>query len=158
MQTEKATFGAGCFWGVEETFRNLEGVTSTAVGYAGGTKENPSYEDVCTDKTGHAEVVQLEFDPAQISYDKLLDVFWSNHNPTTLNRQGPDAGTQYRSVIFYHSPEQKMAADASREKIDKSGRFHLSVVTQVEPAPRFWRAEDYHQRYLQKRGQAHCAI
>jgi len=158
MHTEKAMFGAGCFWGVEETFRNLEGVLSTAVGYAGGTTENPTYEDVCTDRTGHAEVVEVEFDPSQISYDELLDVFWSNHNPTTLNRQGPDVGRQYRSVIFYHSPEQKMAADASREKIDKSGRFRLPVVTQVEPAPRFWRGEDYHQRYLEKRGQAHCAI
>ena len=158
MKTEKATFGAGCFWGVEETFRKLKGVVSTAVGYAGGAKENPTYEDVCTDETGHAEVVEIEFDPLQLKYEELLDVFWSNHNPTTLNRQGPDVGTQYRSVIFYHSPEQKMAADASREKIDKSGRFRLPVVTQVEPAPRFWRAEDYHQRYLEKRGQAHCAI
>jgi len=158
MKTEKATFGAGCFWGVEETFRKLKGVISTAVGYAGGAKENPTYEDVCTDETGHAEVVEIEFDPSQLKYEELLDVFWSNHNPTTLNRQGSDVGMQYRSVIFYHSPEQKMAADASREKIDKSGRFYLSVVTQVEPAPRFWRAEDYHQRYLQKRGQAHCTI
>ena len=106
MQSEKATFGAGCFWGVEETFRNLKGVLSTSVGYAGGTQENPTYQDVCTDRTGHAEVVEVEFDPSQISYDDLLDVFWSNHNPTTLNRQGPDVGAQYRSVIFYHSPEQ----------------------------------------------------
>jgi len=110
MEMQKATFGAGCFWGVEETFRKLKGVTDTAVGYAGGTKENPTYEDVCTDQTGHAEVVQVEFDPAKISYPELLDVFWANHNPTTLNRQGPDVGTQYRSVIFYHSPEQKAAA------------------------------------------------
>jgi peptide-methionine (S)-S-oxide reductase len=158
MMTEKAMFGAGCFWGVEETFRNLKGVTSTAVGYAGGTKEDPSYEDVCTDETGHAEVVQLEFDPAQISYDQLLDVFWSNHNPTTMNRQGPDVGTQYRSVIFYYSPEQKAVAEASKQKLEQTGRFKKPIVTRIEPAPKFWRAEEYHQRYLEKRGQSHCAI
>jgi peptide-methionine (S)-S-oxide reductase len=156
MTTEKATFGAGCFWGVEETFRKLKGVTSTAVGYAGGTKENPTYENVCSDETGHAEAVQVEFDPSQVSYDDLLDVFWSNHNPTTLNRQGPDIGTQYRSVIFYHSPEQKAAAEKS--KIDMSSRLNRPIVTQIEPAPTFWRAEEYHQRYLEKRGQSHCAI
>ena len=156
MTTEKAMFGAGCFWGVEETFRNLKGVTSTAVGYAGGTKEKPTYEDVCSDETGHAEVVELEYDPSQISYEKLLDVFWSNHNPTTLNRQGPDVGTQYRSVIFYHSPEQKAAAE--RSKIAQSGQLNRPIVTQIEPAPTFWRAEEYHQRYLEKRGQSHCAI
>jgi peptide-methionine (S)-S-oxide reductase len=158
MKTEKATFGAGCFWGVEEIFRNLKGVVWTAVGYAGGPKENPTYEDVCTDKTGHAEVVEVEFDPSQIAYNDLLDVFWSNHNPTTLNRQGPDVGTQYRSVIFYHSPEQKAAAEASKKKIDNSGRFPRPIVTQIEPASRFWRAEEYHQRYLEKRGLSHCAI
>jgi peptide-methionine (S)-S-oxide reductase len=156
MTTEKATFGAGCFWGVEETFRKLKGVTSTAVGYAGGTKENPTYEDVCSDETGHAEAVQVEFDPSQVSYDDLLDVFWSNHNPTTLNRQGPDIGTQYRSVIFYHSPEQKAAAEKS--KIDMSSRLNRAIVTQIDPALKFWRAEEYHQRYLEKRGQSHCAI
>jgi peptide-methionine (S)-S-oxide reductase len=158
MQTQKATFGAGCFWGVEETFRNLKGVISTAVGYAGGKKDHPSYEDVCSDETGHAEVVEVEFDPAQIDYNSLLDVFWSSHNPTTLNRQGPDVGTQYRSVVFYHSPEQKAAAEASKEAVDKSGRFPRPVVTQVESAPKFWRAEEYHQQYLNKRGQTHCAI
>src|SRR5437867_10599729 len=158
MKTEKATFGAGCFWGVEETFRKLKGVVSTAVGYAGGTKENPTYEDVCTDKTGHAEVVEVEFDPSQINYDVLLDVFWSNHNPTTMNRQGPDVGMQYRSVIFYHSPAQRAAAEASKEKIEQCGRFKRPIVTAIEPAPAFWRAEEYHQRYLAKRGQAHCAI
>jgi len=158
MQSEKATFGAGCFWGVEETFRKLKGVLSTAVGYAGGTKENPTYKDVCTDETGHAEVLQVEFDPSQVTYDELLDVFWSNHNPTTLNRQGPDVGTQYRSVIFYHSPEQREEAIASKENIEKSGRFKRPVVTQIEPAPTFWRAEEYHQRYLEKRGQSHCAV
>src|SRR6201997_3526815 len=120
MQTEKATFGAGCFWGVEEAFRNVKGVLSTSVGYAGGTQQNPTYQDVCTDKTGHAEVVQVEFDPSQVSYDELLNVFWANHNPTTLNRQGPDVGTQYRSVIFYHSPEQQASANALKEKLEKS--------------------------------------
>ena len=158
MATEKAMLGAGCFWGVEETFRNLKGVLSTAVGYAGGTKEHPAYEDVCTDKTGHAEVVEVEFDPSQISYRDLLNVFWSNHNPTTPNRQGPDVGTQYRSVIFYYSPEQKSEAETSTKEINMSGRFPRPVVTQIEPAPKFWRAEEYHQRYLQKRGQSHCAI
>src|SRR5436189_1055729 len=134
MQTEKATFGAGCFWGVEEIFRNVKGVLSTSVGYAGGTQENPTYQDVCADKTGHAEVLELEFDPSQVSYDQLLEVFWSNHNPTTLNWQGPDVGTQYRSVIFYHSPEQKSAAAASKDKVEKSGRFNRPIVTQIEPA------------------------
>ncbi|PYK13640.1 MAG: peptide-methionine (S)-S-oxide reductase [Verrucomicrobia bacterium] len=143
---------------MEETFRNLDGVLSTAVGYAGGTKENPTYEEVCSDNTGHAEVVQMEFDPSQITYDDLLEVFWSNHNPTTLNRQGPDVGAQYRSVIFYHSPEQRSAAERSRQKVDTSGRFSRPVVTQIQAAPTFWRAEEYHQRYLQKRGQSHCAI
>jgi peptide-methionine (S)-S-oxide reductase len=158
MKTEKATFGAGCFWGVEETFRNLKGVVSTAVGYAGGTKDNPSYEDVCTDETGHAEVVEVEFDPSQIRYDQLLDVFWSNHNPTTLNRQGPDVGKQYRSAIFYHSPEQKTTAESVKAELEKSRRFNRPIVTQIEPAPKFWRAEEYHQRYLERRGQSHCAI
>ena len=156
---EKALFGAGCFWGVEETFRKLNGVIETAVGYAGGKKENPTYEDVCSDETGHAEVVEVQFDLAQISYNELLDVFWSNHNPTTLNRQGPDVGTQYRSVVFYHSPAQKAAAEATKEKIAKSGRFgSRPIVTKIEPAPKFWRAEEYHQRYLDKRGQSHCAV
>jgi peptide-methionine (S)-S-oxide reductase len=159
MSTEKATFGAGCFWGVEETFRKLKGVTETAVGYAGGKKDDPTYEDVCSDETGHAEVVEVQFDPAQISYDELLNVFWSNHNPTTLNRQGPDVGAQYRSVVFYHSPAQKAAAEAAKEKVGKSGRFgDRPIVTQIEPAPKFWRAEEYHQRYLDKRGQSHCAV
>jgi peptide-methionine (S)-S-oxide reductase len=158
MSKEKATFGAGCFWGVEETFRQLPGVSSTAVGYAGGAKENPTYEDVCSDATGHAEVVEVEFDPAEIAYTKLLDVFWSNHNPTTLNRQGPDVGTQYRSAIFYHSPEQKLQAEASKAALEKSVRFPRPIVTRIEPAPKFWRAEEYHQQYLRKRGQTHCAI
>lgn len=158
MATEKATFGAGCFWGVEATFRAVKGVTSALVGYAGGRTENPTYEDVCTDETGHAEVVQVEFDPEQVSYRDLLQVFWTNHDPTTLNRQGPDHGTQYRSVIFYHSPEQKTAAEESKADMDKSGRFRKPIVTQIEAAPKFYPAEDYHQRYLEKRGLAHCHI
>ncbi|SEN06092.1 peptide-methionine (S)-S-oxide reductase MsrA [Lihuaxuella thermophila] len=155
---EVATFGAGCFWGVEETFRKIPGVKNTVVGYMGGTVENPTYEDVCTDKTGHAEVVQIEFDPAEVSYEQLLDVFWSSHNPTTLNRQGPDVGTQYRSVIFYHTPEQKRAAEASKEKMDRSGKWKDPIVTEITPASAFYRAEEYHQRYLQKRGLDSCSL
>jgi peptide-methionine (S)-S-oxide reductase len=158
MGIETATFGAGCFWGVESTFRSIEGVSDAAVGYAGGKTENPTYEDVCTDETGHAEVVQVEFDPAVVSYEKLLNIFWSSHNPTTLNRQGPDAGSQYRSVIFYHSPEQRAVAEASKAALEKSGKFRRAIVTQIEPAPKFYRAEEYHQRYLEKRGRSHCAI
>jgi peptide-methionine (S)-S-oxide reductase len=158
MTTEKATFGAGCFWGVEATFRAIQGVTNATVGYAGGTTENPTYEDVCTDEAGHAEVVQVDFDPAVASYPQLLEVFWANHNPTTLNRQGPDVGTQYRSVIFYHTPEQREAAEESKHQLEKSGRFSRPIVTQIEPAPKFYPAEDYHQRYLEKRGLSHCAI
>src|ERR1041385_6402607 len=150
MATEKAIFGAGCFCGVEAKFRQLPGVRDTAVGYAGGKTENPTYEDVCSDETGHAEVVLVEFDPAIIGYRQLLDVFWANHNPTTLNRQGPDVGTQYRSVIFYHSPEQRMAAEESKTELEKSHRFQRPIVTQIEPAPPFYRAEEYHQRYLEK--------
>jgi peptide-methionine (S)-S-oxide reductase len=156
--TEKATFGAGCFWGVEETLRKVKGVTATAVGYTGGDLANPTYEDVCTDRTGHAEVVQVEYDPAQVSYDQLLDVFWSNHDPTTLNRQGPDVGTQYRSVVFYHTPAQKTAAEASRDRQQKSGRFRRPIVTEIAPAGPFYRAEEYHQRYLEKRGAPSCHI
>ena len=158
MTTEKAMFGAGCFWGVEATFRNINGVTAATVGYAGGTTENPTYEDVCSSRTGHAEVVEVEFDPQTVGYRQLLDVFWKNHDPTTLNRQGPDMGTQYRSVIFYYSPEQRAAAEESKAELDQSGRFRRPIVTQIEPAPPFYRAEEYHQRYLEKRGQAHCAI
>ncbi|MBA3882234.1 MAG: peptide-methionine (S)-S-oxide reductase MsrA [Chthoniobacterales bacterium] len=158
MTIEKAMFGAGCFWGVETTFRNIGGVTTAAVGYAGGTTDNPTYQDVCSSRTGHAEVVEVEFDSDAVSYKELLDVFWANHDPTTLNRQGPDAGTQYRSVIFTYSPEQKAAAEASKAEMDSRGRFRRPIVTQIEPAPKFHRAEEYHQRYLEKRGLAHCAI
>ena len=155
---EKATFAAGCFWGVEATFRQLPGVKSTAVGYIGGTTANPTYEQVCTDRTGHAEAVEVEFDPAVISYDKLLDVFWANHDPTQLNRQGPDYGSQYRSAIFYHSAEQQKAAEASQERQAASGKFKRPIVTQIVPAETFYRAEDYHQQYLEKRGMASCHV
>src|SRR5579884_3028991 len=159
MASEKATFGAGCFWGVEETFRNLKGVLSTAVGYAGGTMENPTYEDVCTDKTGHAEVVEIEFDPSQITYNQLLDVFWSSHDPTTLNRQGNDIGTQYRSVIFYHSPEQKSAAEDTIRQLDAEKVFADPVVTAIEPAKEFFPAEAYHQEYFENHPfQPYCAF
>jgi peptide-methionine (S)-S-oxide reductase len=155
---EKATFAAGCFWGVEATFRALPGVTGTRVGYTGGSLGNPTYQDVCTDRTGHAEAVEVTYDPAKVSYDELLKVFWENHDPTTLNRQGPDAGTQYRSAIFYHSPEQESEARASKERLAQSGRYRRPIVTEIVPAVEFWPAEDYHQQYLEKRGLAHCHI
>jgi peptide-methionine (S)-S-oxide reductase len=151
-----ATFGAGCFWGVEELFRVHKGVRDTQVGYEGGEKSNPTYEDVCTDESGHAEVVQVEFDPSEVSYEELLKIFWENHDPTTMNRQGPDEGTQYRSVIFYHTPEQKIIAEKSKEEIDNSGKFHDPVVTQIDPASKFYPAEEYHQKYLMKRGLNVC--
>jgi peptide-methionine (S)-S-oxide reductase len=151
---EKATLGAGCFWGVEATFRRLAGVKETAVGYMGGKLTNPTYKDVCTDSTGHAEVLEVTFDPAVISYHDILEVFWDNHNPTTLNRQGPDVGTQYRSAIFYHSPEQEAEAKASRDAAQS--RFPRPIVTEITPATEFWRAEEYHQQYLEKRGLSQC--
>lgn len=156
--TELATFGAGCFWGIEATFRNVKGVKDALVGYLGGTMENPTYKDVCTGRTGHAEVVQVEFDPSQVTFEKLLDVFWENHNPTTLNRQGPDVGTQYRSAIFYHGDEQKRVAEESKAKQTASGRFSRPIVTEITPASAFYKAEDYHQRYLEKRGLASCHV
>ena len=155
---EKATFAAGCFWGVEAAFRQVEGVTSTAVGYSGGHLANATYKQVCSGTTGHAEVVQVEFDPATVSYDQLLNVFWENHDPTTLNRQGPDVGEQYRSAIFFHTPEQQAAALASKEKLQASGKFRRPIVTEITPASDFYKAEDYHQQYLEKRGLAHCRI
>jgi peptide-methionine (S)-S-oxide reductase len=158
VATEKATFGAGCFWGVEAAFRQIPGVTATAVGYMGGHLKNPTYQDVCTDQTGHAEVVEVTFDPAQVSYADLLKVFWENHDPTQFNRQGPDYGTQYRTVIFFHSPEQEAAARASKEALDKSETYKRRIVTEITPASEFWRAEEYHQQYLEKRGQASCHI
>ncbi|WP_417451957.1 peptide-methionine (S)-S-oxide reductase MsrA [Kordiimonas sp.] len=153
-----ATFGAGCFWGVEETFRTTEGVTDTAVGYMGGNTDNPSYKDVCSDTTGHAEVVQVNYDPAVVSFDALVDIFFSNHNPTEWNRQGPDVGTQYRSVVFYEDEDQKAVAETKKTELAASGRFKRDIVTLIEPVQTFWPAEDYHQQYLAKRGMTSCHI
>jgi peptide-methionine (S)-S-oxide reductase len=159
MNMEKATFGAGCFWGVEAAFAAIPGVKATAVGYEGGALERPSYKDVCTDSTGHAEVVELDFDPAVVSYERLLDAFFELHDPTTLNRQGPDWGTQYRSAIFFHSAAQEAEAHAKIEQLTAEGRYKPKrIVTKVELAQTFWRAEEYHQKYLEKRGQASCHI
>lgn len=155
---ETATFAAGCFWGVEAEFRKIKGVKATAVGYSGGTLVNPTYKDVCSGRTGHAEVLEVRYDPAEVTYDELLNVFWENHDPTTLNRQGPDEGTQYRSAIFFHSPEQEAAAIASREKQEKSGRHRRPIVTEITAASDFYRAEEHHQQYLEKRGLATCKI
>jgi peptide-methionine (S)-S-oxide reductase len=155
---EKATFAAGCFWGVEAAFRQTKGVKNTAVGYTGGETTNPTYEEVCTDRTGHAEAVEVEFDPAEVSYEQLLDVFWQNHDPTQRNRQGPDFGSQYRSAIFTHTPEQQVAATASKERLDASGQLKRPIATLIVPAAEFYRAEEYHQQYLEKRGQARCHI
>jgi peptide-methionine (S)-S-oxide reductase len=154
---ELATFGAGCFWGVEAGFRKLDGVFDATSGYMGGTP-NPNYREVCSGTTGHAEVVQVQFDPELIDYEALLALFFDMHNPTTLNRQGPDVGTQYRSVVFYHSTEQQQAAQKAIEALDESGRWPGAVVTQVEEAMQFWPAEEYHQRYLEKRGLSSCSI
>lgn len=154
----KALFGAGCFWGVEAAFRQVEGVLATAAGYSGGRQDNPTYESVCSGKTGHAEVVEVDYDPSKVSYEQLLDVFWENHDPTTLNRQGPDVGEQYRSAIFFQTPEQEAAAVASKESREKSGRYKRPIVTEITPASTFFRAEEYHQRYLEKHGLAHCRI
>ncbi|HEX6576628.1 MAG TPA: peptide-methionine (S)-S-oxide reductase MsrA [Gemmatimonadaceae bacterium] len=154
----KATFGAGCFWGVEASYRRIPGVVSTAVGYLGGTMENPTYHDVCSGRTGHAEVVEVTYDPERVTYDDLLTVFWENHDPTTLNRQGPDIGTQYRSAIFYHDDEQKEAAIKSKEERDRSGRYRRPIVTEITPSTEFYMAEDYHQQYLEKRGLSSCHI
>jgi peptide-methionine (S)-S-oxide reductase len=153
-----ATFGAGCFWGVEAAFRKLTGVTDTTVGYSGGHMPNPTYEQVCSDRTGHAEVVRVEYDESKISYEQLLDVFFANHDPTTLNRQGPDWGSQYRSVIFYHSEAQRAAAEAAKERLQQSGKHSRPIVTFIEPAREFYRAEEYHQQYLQKHGRDSCHI
>jgi peptide-methionine (S)-S-oxide reductase len=154
----KATFGAGCFWGVEAEFRRLEGVTATAVGYSGGHTKDPTYKDVCTDRTGHAEVVQVEYDPARASYEQLLDVFWECHDPTQRNRQGFDVGTQYRSVIFYHDEAQQAAALASKQKLEQSGRYRKPIATEITAAGPFYRAEEDHQRYLEKRGLTSCTV
>lgn len=154
---EKATFSAGCFWGVEEAFRKTKGVIDTAVGYTGGFTENPTYKEVCTGKTGHAESVLVTFDPSQISYEELLDIFWKIHDPTALNRQGPDIGNQYRSAIFYHNENQRITATASKDRLQKSGKYKREIVTEIKPATTFYMAEDYHQRYLEKNGLAGCS-
>jgi peptide-methionine (S)-S-oxide reductase len=155
---EIATFGAGCFWGIEAAFRRVPGVLDAASGYSGGRTENPSYQDVCTDTTGHAEVVQVTFDPAKLSYEQLLDVFWTIHDPTQVNRQGPDYGKQYRTAIFFHSPEQEAVAKKSKQTLEASGKLRRPVATEITAAGPFWRAEEYHQRYLEKRGAASCHI
>ena len=155
---EIATFGAGCFWGIEAEFRRVPGVLDAAVGYSGGHTQNPSYQEVCTDTTGHAEVVQVTFDSEKVSYDQLLNVFWTIHDPTQVNRQGPDYGAQYRTAIFFHSPEQEAAAKKSKQAIEASGKLRRPVATEITPAGPFWRAEEYHQRYLEKRGAASCHI
>ena len=154
----KATFAAGCFWGVEATFRQLPGVTATRVGYTGGHFANPTYKDVCSDRTGHAEAVEADFDPAKVSYNDLLNVFWENHDPTQVNRQGPDWGSQYRSAIFFHSPDHQAQAQASKESLEKAHRYSKPIATQIVPAVTFYPAEDYHQQYLEKRGLASCHI
>ncbi len=154
--TETATFGAGCFWGIEAEFRRIPGVVDVAVGYSGGHTVNPTYKDVCTDETGHAEVAQVTFDPSKVSYEQLLDAFWHMHDPTQVNRQGPDFGSQYRTAIFYHSPEQKAAAEKSKAALQASGKFRKPIATEITLSGPFYRAEDYHQRYLEKRGAASC--
>jgi len=153
---EKATFAAGCFWGIESAFCQVEGVISTTVGYSGGNTKNPTYEEVCTDKTGHAESVLIEFNPELITYEKLLELFWSIHDPTTLNRQGPDIGSQYRSIVFYHSEEQKNMAINTKDKLEKSKRFSRKIVTEIIPSTVFYKAEEYHQKYFQKHGLVKC--
>ncbi len=153
-----ATFAAGCFWGVEETFRRTPGVLETAVGYMGGHLDQPTYKQVCTGQTGHAEVVQLQFDPAQVSYPQLLEIFWKLHDPTTLNRQGPDHGTQYRSAVYYHDDEQRAEAAAMKRLLDEAGTYRRPIVTEISPAETFWRAEEYHQQYVQKTGAGSCHI
>jgi peptide-methionine (S)-S-oxide reductase len=155
---ELATFGAGCFWGVEAAFRRVPGVIDAVVGYSGGRTANPTYRDVCSDDTGHAEVVQVTFDPEKVSYPQLLDVFWTVHDPTQVNRQGPDHGTQYRTAIFFHAPEQEAAAKKAKQELQATGKFRAPIATEITPAGTFWRAEEYHQRYLEKRGAASCHI
>jgi peptide-methionine (S)-S-oxide reductase len=156
MSLEKATFGAGCFWGVEAAFRQIPGVVATRVGYTGGHVENPTYELVCSHTTGHAEAVEVTYDPERVSYEDLLDVFWTRHNPTTKNRQGLDIGSQYRSAIFFHSPEQEAAAIRTRDELQEKLHWPKKVVTEIVPATAFYEAEDYHQQYLEKRGRSSC--
>lgn len=156
MQYEKAMFGAGCFWGVEHKFRGVEGVVETAVGYSGGNVENPTYQQVCSDTTGHAEVVLVNYDPKKVSYKRLVELFFDLHNPTQLNRQGPDVGRQYRSAVFYHNEDQKRVAEQAKAALAESGKYSKPIVTEISPAKPFWRAEEYHQRYLEKRGVESC--
>ncbi len=158
MTTEFATFGAGCFWGVEVTYRKMDGVVATAVGYMGGNVDNPTYKLVCSGTTGHAEVVHIEYDPSKVSYEQLLDAFWKCHDPTQVNRQGPDWGTQYRTVVFYHSDAQKQTAEASKRALAESGSHRKPIATLIEPAKTFWKAEEYHQQYLEKQGLESCHI
>ena len=153
-----ATFGAGCFWGVEAAFRQVEGVITTRVGYSGGSFDHPTYHDVCSGRTGHAESVEVTYDPVRVSYDQLLEVFWDVHDPTTLNRQGPDVGSQYRSVIFFHNSDEEATARASKDRLQASGRLSREIVTEITPASQFWEAEDYHQQYFEKRGITHCRV
>ncbi len=157
-KTEKATFAAGCFWGVEAAFREVEGVVSTSVGYTGGTTEDPTYQEVCTGRTGHAEAVEVIYDPGVVSYEELLDLFWSIHDPTTRNRQGPDVGSQYRSAVFYHNPQQEAAARAKMEQLQRSGLYRGEMVTEIVPASEFYRAEEYHQKYFEKHGPRGCGL
>jgi peptide-methionine (S)-S-oxide reductase len=159
MQNKKATFGAGCFWGIEAAFRQVEGVVDATVGYMGGWVKNPSYEMVCSDQTGHAEVAQVEFDPSRVSFERLLEVFWAIHDPTTLNRQGPDFGGQYRSVVFFHDDEQKTAAELAKKRLESLRRYKSAIVTEISPATDFYPAEEYHQRYYERMGiSPHCGI
>jgi len=154
----KATFAAGCFWGVEDTFRRVPGVNSTTVGYTGGTAQIPTYQEVCTGRTGHAEAVEIDYDPAQVTYEQLLGIFWESHDPTTLDRQGPDVGTQYRSAIFYHDKAQEQSASGSKALLEKSGVFKRPIVTEIQPATEFFRAEEYHQQYFEKKGMKSCHL
>jgi peptide-methionine (S)-S-oxide reductase len=158
LKLEKAYFAAGCFWHVEDAFMHVPGVVATAVGFMGGHTENPTYKEVCTDRTGHAETTEVVYDPAKVTYDQLLDIFWSHHDPTTLNRQGPDSGSQYRSAIFYLNKEQEEKAKASKESLQKSGKFTKPIVTEIKPAKTFYKAEEYHQQYFEKTGQRSCGI
>jgi len=153
-----ATFAAGCFWGVEDAFRRVPGVADVAVGYSGGTSENPTYQEVCTGRTGHAEVVRVDYDPDTVAYEQLLDAFWQCHDPTQVNRQGPDIGTQYRSAIFYHDEQQRQAAEQAKQELDQSNRFGKPVATEISPAGPFYRAEEYHQRYFEKNGISGCHL
>ncbi len=158
MNTEKATFAAGCFWGVEAVFRNVPGVTDVTVGYTGGSAIDPSYQEVCAGTTGHAEAILVTFDPETVSFEKLMEVFWESHDPTTLNRQGPDIGSQYRSAVFFHTPEQEKVAARSKEELSRSGRLARPIATEISPAGQFFPAEEYHQRYLEKRDKSNCKI